>query len=107
MNIWKELGNKIRDARINHGMSQEYLAEILDVTPTHIRHVESSHRKPSIELLFQMCSLLNISLDALIFEDRMNNPPIHTDGLSSEEVAAITRITDLMRKKENNGNTSD
>ena len=107
MNIWQKLGNAIREARMNHGMSQEYLAEILNVTPTHIRHVESSHRKPSIELLFQVCSLLNISLDALLFGNNPNNPPIHTDGLSAEEVAAIARITDLMRKKESGDDISE
>ena len=107
MNIWQKLGNTIREARMNHGMSQEYLAEILNVTPTHIRHVESSHRKPSIELLFQVCSLLNISLDALLFGSDSNNPPIHTDGLSAEEIAAIARITDLMRKKESGDDISE
>ena len=103
MDIWEKLGNAIRDARIGRGMSQEYLAEKLNVTPTHVRHIESSHRKPSIELLFQISVLLDLSLDALIFENNPQIPAIHTDGLTTEEIGAIARITDLMRKRDSIG----
>lgn len=95
----KRLGNAIRSARMSRGISQEYLAEILDVTPTHIRHIESGHRKPSIELLFQLAQMLDLSLDALIFNRDTEIPAIHTDGLTPEEIGAIAHIADLMREK--------
>jgi len=84
---------------MSRGISQEYLAEILDVTPTHIRHIESGHRKPSIELLFQLAQMLDLSLDALIFNRDTEIPAIHTDGLTPEEIGAIAHIADLMREK--------
>lgn len=46
----------------------EKLAEIVDITPTHLKHIESEHRKPSIEVLFKLVYALRISLDNLIFE---------------------------------------
>ena len=51
------LGTTVREARISAGMTQERLAEEMGVTPTHIKHIESGHRKPSVELLFalEMC----------------------------------------------------
>lgn len=99
MEAEKRLGNAIRSARMSRGISQEYLAEILDVTPTHIRHIESGHRKPSIELLFQLAQMLDLSLDALIFNRDTEIPAIHTDGLTPEEIGAIAHIADLMREK--------
>lgn len=99
METWERLGDAIRTARMRRGISQEYLAELLDVTPTHIRHMESGHRRPSVELLFQLAKLLDISLDALVFENRPEIPAIHTDGLNPEEIGAVARIADLLRRK--------
>lgn len=62
------LGNAIRTARINKGVTQEELAEVVDITVTHLKHIESEHRKPSIEVLFKIVTELEISLDSLLFE---------------------------------------
>lgn len=61
------LGLSIRNARIENHLTQEQLAELLDVTVTHVKHIESGHRKPSINVLFHIATILNLSLDALIF----------------------------------------
>ncbi len=65
----KILGNAIRSARIKNNLSQETLAELIGITPTHLKHLESEHRKPSIEVLFKLCKTLHISLDNLIFKN--------------------------------------
>lgn len=100
MDQWKELGDAIRTARINRNLSQEYLSELLDVTPTHIRHIESGHRRPSIELLFQLARTLDLSLDALIHGESACVRSIHTQGLTEEEAGALGHIADLLRNKE-------
>ena len=66
------LGSTIRQARLNCKMTQEELAEAVHITPTHLKHIESVHRKPSIEVLFSLASILHFSLDAL-FENNPNN----------------------------------
>ena len=60
------LGNTIRQARIDNKLTQEQLAELVQITPTHLKHIESEHRKPSIEVLFALASVLHFSLDALL-----------------------------------------
>lgn len=93
------LGNAIRSARMARGMSQEELAERLDITTSHLKHIESEHRKPSVEVLFRLVLLLDLSLDALLFSGRAAAPVIHTDGLTQEEAGAIAHLVDLMREK--------
>ncbi len=56
------IGKVVKSARIENNMSQERLSEILDVTPTHLKHIESGHRKPSIELFFKLMNVLDISI---------------------------------------------
>ena len=63
------LGNTIRQARIDNKLTQEQLAELVQITPTHLKHLESEHRKPSIEVLFALASVLHFSLDALLLTD--------------------------------------
>lgn len=66
------LGSEIRAARISANMTQEILAEKMGVTPTHIKHIESGHRKPSVELLFALVKELHISLDKLLSTAKEN-----------------------------------
>ena len=62
-----ELGNAIKEARINKNLSQEMFSEMLGISPTHLKHIESEHRKPSIEVLFRIAQTLNMSLDNILF----------------------------------------
>lgn len=64
------LGNAIRQARIENGYSQEQLAEMIDITVTHLKHLESEHRKPSVEVLFKLINVLNLSIDSLFAKDK-------------------------------------
>ena len=60
------LRETICNMRKNKRITQEELAELLDVTPTHVKHIESGHRKPSIEILLDLAKILNFSLDSMV-----------------------------------------
>ena len=61
------LGNAIKEARMKQNLSQEIFAEMIGISPTHLKHIESEHRKPSIEVLFKIAKVLNMSLDNILF----------------------------------------
>lgn len=61
------LREAIRNERKNKRITQEELAEKPDISPTHVKHIESGRRKPSIEILFELTKILNISLDGVVF----------------------------------------
>ena len=61
------LGAAIRAARLKKGYTQEQLAELVEVTPTHEKHIESGHRLPSVEVLFSIAQALDLSLDNIVF----------------------------------------
>ena len=72
-------------------LTQERLAEMLDITPIHLKNIEGSRRIPSVPLLFRMMELLDFSVDALVFPERESAPAIHTDGLTEREAEALAR----------------
>ena len=91
----RALGDAIRAARMKKGLTQDALSELLDITPTHLKNIEGSRRKPSVPLLFQMMELLDLSVDALVFQSRC----LRMDGLSEREAEALERLVDAMREK--------
>ena len=96
----RQLGEAIRSARMKKGLTQEALSELLDITPVHLKNIESSRRKPSVPLLFQMMAVLDFSVDALVFPQRGEADVIHTAGLTEEEREAVERLVDVMRRRD-------
>lgn len=94
----RRLGEAIRSARMRKGLTQEALAEQLDVTLIHLKNIEGSRRKPSVPLLFHLMEILDFSVDALVFPER-SEEVIHTGGLTEEEREALERLADVMRRK--------
>lgn len=63
LDLEHSLGSALRAARLRKHYSQEALAERVDVTLTHLQHIESGHRKPSIEVYFALVEALDFSTD--------------------------------------------
>ena len=95
----RALGGSIRAARMRKGLTQEALAELLDITPIHLKNLESSRRNPSVPLLFALMELLDLSVDALVFPERREGRTLRTDGLSEAEAEALSRLVDVMRQE--------
>lgn len=62
----KTLGNKISDLRKNRGMTQEDLANTLNVSSQAVSKWENDLSIPDLPILIQMSDLFNISLDELL-----------------------------------------
>jgi transcriptional regulator with XRE-family HTH domain len=69
----KALGAAIKTARLENKLTQERLAENINVAPVHIKQVEAGSRKPSIDVLYRLAVTLNISIDAVFFPERMDD----------------------------------
>ena len=104
------LGNTIRQARIDNKLTQEQLAELVQITPTHLKHIESEHRKPSIEVLFALAETLHFSLDALFITDgskehrrRKNELQLLINTCSDNELdVLIAALRELSTQKRSN-----
>ncbi len=75
---YKEIGQKIKDARSRAGLTQEKLAEKTDLSVTHISAIENANSKFSLHTLANIASELDLSIDYLIFDSETSK------GLESE-----------------------
>ena len=75
-----KIGEKITNLRVMAGMSQEQLAESLDVSRQSVSKGEMEPALPQIDKVLQLCELFGISTDQLLHE-KIELPQAETEGL--------------------------
>lgn len=63
-----KIGQRIRKVRKAHGMSQEELAERVDISTTHMSHIETGNTKLSLPVLVAVAAVLEVRTDDLLNE---------------------------------------
>ena len=78
----KQIGKNIKKHRMEKGMTQDQLAEKLNVTRQAVSNWETGKTQPSIETLTALGSLFGISVEALIYgkTGKMDISPSNTTG---------------------------
>ena len=64
-----DVANRIKDLRIQKGLSQNALANLAGVSPTYIYQLERGEKSPTVEYLYYICSALGITLEEFFREE--------------------------------------
>ena len=78
-----ELGKRIKHCRKMKHLTQEKLAELIDVSPHYIYEIEKGLKCMSLLTLIDISITLNISTDYLLFGHTLSSPPDANDHLKS------------------------
>ncbi|WP_299966353.1 helix-turn-helix domain-containing protein [uncultured Oscillibacter sp.] len=62
----QKIGNRIRRLRKDQGMTQAQLAMKLNISDRHLRRIEAGEKGPSIDILIEIATMLDVSLDYII-----------------------------------------
>ncbi len=62
------IGQRIRHIRRAHSMSQEELASRIDISVTHMSHIETGNTKLSLQVLVDIARELHVTTDDLIYD---------------------------------------
>ena len=79
-----KIGQRIRKIRKAHGLSQEELAEKVNISTTHMSHIETGNTKLSLQVLVDIATALEVRTDDLLYD----NPTVVT-GAALDEIAAV------------------
>ena len=60
---FKAFGQAIKAARKAKGISRNQLADKMNIAPRYIASIENSGQHPSLQVLYDLVSLLNVSVD--------------------------------------------
>jgi len=92
-----DFGLRIKQLRIEKGLTQPQLAERLAVTKSVISAYENEIRMPSYDILMKLATLFGVSTDYLL---GMNNEKyLYTNRLSNSQTMIISRLIEEFTKK--------
>ncbi len=82
-----EIGQRIRKIRKAKGFSQERLAEMTNISVTHMSHIETGNTKLSLEVFYNIVNALECTSDELLYDMEI-----------SSQTVIQTKISELLDK---------
>ena len=82
---YEAMGKRIREIRLSKKMTQATLAELAEIEPSNLSHIERAATKVSLPTLIQIANALEVSLDELV-----------SGSLIKSEHIAVKQINELL-----------
>jgi len=99
------LGLAFKDARERKGWTQDYLAERVGKTSRTIMGIENKGQHPSFDLLYQLATLLEVSIDRYFFIDVKSKDSLKRkhidfllDSMTEQELTIMEGTAEGIRK---------
>lgn len=96
--------NCIDTAKKAKGLTTKELARKLDIEYSVMKGIELGVKFPSLDILKKLCKILEISSDALLFNE--SREPLELDGLSPKQIETVRylyRQLKLLKEGDNDG----
>ncbi len=91
------LGARIKQVRQERNMTQAELGEACSLSTSYIGHIERGSRTLSVETLFKIATVLNVSLDFLVSDSMSNYHSIFTTIDSQLKIKIKTKSPHLLK----------
>ena len=93
MNLDKELiGKKIRQLRIERGLSQEELSEKIDISPRHMCTIENGNTFPSIETFIKIAQILEIDINEFFNLSKINDDKLRNEIYDLVQISSVKEL---------------
>lgn len=86
-----EIGGRIKAYRKSMGISQEKLAEMINVSPHYIYEIERGTKTMSLETFATLSEALNLSTDYILFGNQIDNTVSLSEQLNRMDEEQRTR----------------
>ncbi len=95
------MGKRIGEIRRSHNITQEKLADMLDVSPKHISHTERGTSSLSLKNLIEFCNIFECNLDYVVLGKTTDSclsklPTKIIEILNTGDDAQINRINKVL-----------
>lgn len=88
------LGNRLKDARIRKGYTQQALAERIDIADMYLSEIERGVKTPSLNIFIKMIKELDVSADYVLRDEL----PSGKDYVYDEITRKLEGLTPKQRK---------
>ena len=80
---YQSLGKKVRECRKRKQLTQEQLAEIVDISPSFLGHIERGSRVASLETFARLCNALEVSPHYLLSAELLKGDVINQEDIGT------------------------
>ena len=101
----RAFGQAVKEARENKGLSREQLAEMIGLSPRHTQYIETRGQHPSVQKLYEIATLFNISVDQFFFPETSESKTTQRrqldamlDNMDEKDLTVITATVKAMQK---------
>ena len=102
---YKLIGVRIKNARLTNELTQEKLAELANISPQHVSHVENGGTKLSLPCLVAICNALGVTSDKMLM-DSIPQAEIYLAGevarvfseCSASEIYLMLSVAESLKK---------
>ena len=100
--LYKQIGKRIKSCRKEIGLTQEQLAELMDVTPQMISSAENGSKGIRPENIIKFSNALNISCDYILTGctgiTDLNHILEYSNNLDVNEIEQLIKLLQLLQK---------
>ena len=104
---FKAFGQAIKKARRAAGYSRKKLGHELNLAPRYLVSIENEGQHPSLQVLYELCTFFDISVDQFFFPDKVASKSTQRrqletllDGISDTGLQIITATAKEIEKVE-------
>ncbi|MDD3137491.1 MAG: helix-turn-helix transcriptional regulator [Lachnospiraceae bacterium] len=94
---FKAFGQAIKAARKAKGVSRKQLADQMHIATRYIASIQNSGQHPSLQIFYELVTILNVSVDQFFFTDSSTNKSTQRrqldsllDEMNSKDITILT-----------------
>lgn len=80
---YKSIGKRIKTARIRLDMTQERLAEQVNLSPSHLSNIETGTTKVSLSTIVKLANALHVSVDGLLADSVVQSKAVFEQDIQT------------------------
>ena len=96
---FKTIGMKIRERRRSLQITQEMIANELDVNPSHICNIECGRANPSLTALVRIANILKCSVDYFLVEEYTYKATLSSESALDDDIAEKLKYCSKEKKE--------
>ena len=105
---FRAFGLAIKEARLKRGLTREQVGALIEIDPRYLTNIENKGQHPSIQVLYDLVSLLHVSVDEFFLpasdlakSTRRRQLEKQLDSLSDKDLIIMESVADgIIKSKE-------
>lgn len=95
---FRTIGQKIKERRTTLGLTQDYVANQLNVNPSHVSNIECGRANPSLTALVKIANILECSVDFFISGEYTYSRNTEKDQSLDNQILEKLKYCDIDKK---------